>query len=56
MLHLRNIVKSAVMAKDLTRVLPIAVSQTRGYSDHQIPERLREIPNQKDPLFFEMVR
>lgn len=56
MYHLKNIVKASVASKELTKVLPLAMShQSRGYSDHQIPERLQHIPTAQNPKFFDMV-
>jgi len=56
MYHLKNIVKASVASKELTKVLPLAMShQSRGYSDHQIPERLAHIPTAQNPKFFDMV-
>jgi hypothetical protein len=58
MFHLKNITKSPLISKELTRVLPIAVSNhgsARSYSGHQIPERLQHIPTAANPKFFDMV-
>lgn len=55
MLHLKNIVKSAPMAREMTKFLPIAVNQSRGYADHKIPARLEHIPTAENPKFFDMV-
>lgn len=56
MYHLKNIVKASVASKELTKILPLAMShQSRGYSDHQIPERLQHIPTAQNPKFFDMV-
>lgn len=58
MFHLKTLAKNAIVSKELTksfaRVLPVAF-QDRGYASHQIPDRLKGIPDAKDPLFFEMV-
>jgi hypothetical protein len=62
MLHLRNIIKNPIVTKELTKVLPVALSnqqqpqQQRNYATHKIPERLQHIPTAQDPLFFDMVR
>lgn len=57
MLHLKNIVKTAPMAKDMSKFLPVAVNsqQSRSYSDHKVPERLQHIPTAQNPKFFDMV-
>lgn len=59
MFHLKNIAKSPLVNKELTRVLPVALSnqqQLRGYSGHQIPERLQHVPTAANPKFFDMVK
>jgi hypothetical protein len=43
------------MAREITRILPIAITQSRGYADHQIPDRLKHIPSAENPKFFDMV-
>lgn len=56
MYHLRNIVKSPIVNKELAKVLPVALShQKRSYADHQIPERLQHVSSAQDPKFFDMV-
>lgn len=60
MFHLKTIVKSAVAKPELAglvgRSAAVAVQQQqRTYVDHQIPERLKGIPTDKDPKFFDMV-
>lgn len=58
MFHLKNIAKSPLVTKELTRALPVALSsnqQCRGYTGHQIPERLQHVPTAANPLFFDMV-
>jgi hypothetical protein len=58
MFQLKSIVKKSLVNKELTKVLPIALSnqqQNRCYSDHQIPERLQHIPTAQNPKFFDMV-
>ena len=57
MFHLKTLAKNAIASKELkslARVLPVAF-QDRRYQSHQIPDRLKGIPDAKDPLFFEMV-
>lgn len=58
MFHLKNIIKSPIVNKELTKVLPVALSnqqQHRRYADHKIPERLQHIPTAPNPKFFDMV-
>jgi len=59
MFHLKTLVKTAVARQELAILAgrsAIACSQQqRAYSDHQIPERLKDVPTAKDPLFFDMV-
>lgn len=58
MYHLKNIAKSPLVNKELTRALPAALSTKqpcRGYTGHQIPERLQHIPTAANPKFFDMV-
>jgi len=59
MFHLKTLVKSVALRQDLStlvKALPIAVSQqTRNYSDHKIPDRLKNVPEAENPKFFDMV-
>lgn len=59
MFHLKSLAKNAVVKQEVTsllaKALPTGVAQSRSYADHQIPDRLREVPNAKDPRFFDMV-
>lgn len=58
MFHLKSIAKSPLVTKELSRALPVALSsnqQCRGYTGHQIPERLQHVPTAANPLFFDMV-
>lgn len=58
MFQIKNIVKTRMVSKELTKVLPIALcnqQQIRSLSDHQIPERLQHIPTAANPKFFDMV-
>lgn len=56
MFHLKTLAKSPALKQELTKILPVAVNltQTRNYADHQIPERLRDVPTAKGKihLFF----
>lgn len=59
MFHLKTLVRSAGLkqAADVSvfaRNLPAAL-QTRGFADHQIPDRLRDVPTAANPKFFDMV-
>lgn len=49
MYHLKTLAKSPVIKNELAKVLPVAASltQTRNYADHQIPDRLRDVPTAK---------
>lgn len=60
MFHLKSLAKNAVIKQEVSalvvKALPAGiVSQTRNYADHQIPERLRDVPTATDPKFFDMV-
>ena len=59
MYHLKTLARQAGNRQQelttLVKALPTAVLQSRGYADHQIPERLKEVPTAKDPRFFDMV-
>lgn len=56
MLHLRNLAKHAVRKDAVVKALPsVAIVQNRGYAEHQIPDRLKDVPVAKDPKFFDMV-
>lgn len=58
MYHLKSLAVKAGRPQELTtlvKALPTAVLQSRGYADHQIPDRLKDIPTAKDPRFFDMV-
>lgn len=52
---LKNVVKSSLVSKELTKVLPLAAIASRGYSGHQIPDRLKSVPTDTNPKFFDMV-
>uniref|UniRef100_A0A1B0D6S2 Glutamate/phenylalanine/leucine/valine/L-tryptophan dehydrogenase dimerisation domain-containing protein n=1 Tax=Phlebotomus papatasi TaxID=29031 RepID=A0A1B0D6S2_PHLPP len=59
MYHLRSIVRHTAVRKELAavaRCAPVASWQvSRGYADHQIPERLKDVGSAKNPKFFDMV-
>ena len=59
MYHLKNLARTAGNRQQelttLVKALPTAVLQSRGYAEHQIPDRLRDVPTAKDPRFFDMV-
>lgn len=60
MFHLKSLAKNAVIKQEVSalmvKALPTGiVSQSRNYADHQIPERLRDVPTAADPKFFDMV-
>lgn len=52
MYHLKTLAKSPVVKYELAKVLPVAtnLTQVRNYADHQIPERLRDVPTAKGKL------
>jgi hypothetical protein len=56
---LKQLSKASPIKKELTKVLPaIAVNsnQQRLYSGHQIPDRLKSVPTDANPKFFDMVK
>lgn len=59
MFHLKTIAKTAVAKQELATLVgrtTVAMSQQqRGFAEHQIPERLKMVPTDKDPKFFDMV-
>lgn len=69
MFHLRSLTRSSSIALKqapsnadvqsvLTRVTPVAwqaAAACRGYADHQIPDRLKDVPDAANPRFFDMV-
>lgn len=58
MFHIKSIAKTLVPIKNdvggLLKVLPTALN-SRNYGDHQIPDRLKEVPVAENPKFFDMV-
>ncbi|XP_055848699.1 glutamate dehydrogenase, mitochondrial isoform X1 [Episyrphus balteatus] len=58
MYHLKNLARHTAVKQDvstLVKAMPTALLQSRGYSEHQIPDRLKNVPTDKDPRFFDMV-
>lgn len=58
MFHLKSLAKNPIVRQELAtlvRATPIAVTQSRNYSDHQIPDRLKDVATATDPRFFDMV-
>jgi glutamate dehydrogenase (NAD(P)+) len=58
MFHLKTLAKSVVAKQELAalvKTLPVVAAQSRSYADHQIPDRLKEVPVAKNPRFFDMV-
>lgn len=64
MFHVRRLTRSSIALKQaptnndiihnaIMRAVPAL--QTRGYADHQIPDRLKDIPTDPNPKFFDMV-
>ncbi|CAH0553192.1 unnamed protein product [Brassicogethes aeneus] len=47
--------KSRVDIGQLLKVVPAACIQGRGYADHVIPERLKDMATNPNPRFFDMV-
>lgn len=60
MINLRSLSKALTPVKscsnlELLKGLPTAVVQSRSYADHQIPDRLKDVPTHPNPRFFDMV-
>ncbi|XP_068155608.1 glutamate dehydrogenase, mitochondrial isoform X1 [Drosophila tropicalis] len=61
MYHLKSLARQGAMRQQelttLAKALPTAVvHSSRGYAtEHQIPDRLKDVPTAKDPRFFDMV-
>lgn len=63
MFHVRKLTRSSVALKQVPRndaihntlIRVVPTLQTRGYADHQIPDRLKDVPNELNPKFFDMV-
>lgn len=66
MFHLKSITKSVVSLKhscsqlDVNTFLKVCstavhLRNSRSYSDHQIPDRLKDVPSAANPRFFDMV-
>lgn len=67
MFHVRNLTRSSIALKQapgndvvqsiLARATLAAVQTAarRGFADHQIPDRLKDVPEAPNPRFFDMV-
>lgn len=55
MYALKNVVKAPLVKKEMSKVLPIAFTNQRNLSGHQIPDRLKDVPTATNPKFFDMV-
>ncbi|XP_017777520.1 PREDICTED: glutamate dehydrogenase, mitochondrial [Nicrophorus vespilloides] len=59
MFHLKSIPRAlkatAAGGEALLKSLPAASVAARGYADHQIPDRLKNMPEHENPKFFDMV-
>lgn len=58
MFHLRTLARNVALKKDFVaavKTAPVAVAQNRTYADHQIPDRLKDVPTSPNPRFFDMV-
>lgn len=58
MYHLKNLARHTAVKQEvstLVKALPTAVFQSRGYAEHKIPDRLKDVPTASDPKFFDMV-
>lgn len=66
MFHVRGLTRSSIALKQapsndvvqgmLARIVPAALqTASRGYADHQIPDRLKDVPSAPNPKFFDMV-
>ncbi|XP_017884592.1 glutamate dehydrogenase, mitochondrial [Ceratina calcarata] len=64
MFHVRSLTKSSIALKQAppggndiihNALRIVSTFQTRGYADHQIPDRLKNMPDDPKPKFFDMV-
>ena len=64
MFHIRSISRCAVGQTragsviditNLAKLLPSATVQSRNYADHQVPDRLKDMPELPNPKFYDMV-
>lgn len=60
MFHLKKLASNAVVKQELSSLIKAAPTalqtlQSRNYADHQIPDRLKDVPTAKNPRFFDMV-
>lgn len=57
MFHVKSLAKTLTPLKNdggLLKVLPAALN-SRNYAEHQIPDRLKDVPTHANPKFFDMV-
>ncbi|KAF4523028.1 hypothetical protein B566_EDAN007458, partial [Ephemera danica] len=47
--------KNALNSQNETVLKTVPLIATRGYADHQIPDRLKDVPDALNPKFFSMV-
>lgn len=51
MYHLKKFANSPAIKQELTasisKILPVTATFSRNYADHQIPDRLKDVPNAK---------
>lgn len=58
MFHLKKIAQSAAARQDLAHLIkftPLVGLQSRSYSLIEIPDRIKTVPTDRDPKFFDMV-
>lgn len=62
MLHLKSLAKTVVpplkhsLQNDAAKMVPAATNLCcRNYASHQIPDRLKDMPESENPKFFDMV-
>lgn len=67
MFHVRSLTRSSIAPKQAsgndvvqsmlarTALATVQTAARRGYADHQIPDRLKDVPEAADPNFFNMV-
>ena len=58
MFHIRGLTRASTALKqgpEMAQMAALVRLQNRGYADHQIPDRLKDIPSAPNPKFFDMV-
>lgn len=58
MFSIGKLTRASAALKQSPEVAPLAALgrlQNRGYADHQIPDRLKDVPTSPNPRFFDMV-